>query len=299
MFKFQREQRILEIGGVRIGGQPGELPTVLIGSLFHVGHKIVKDRKTGAFDRRRAEDLIRVEEEMSEKTGVPCMLDVVGDNAESLIRYVDFVSDMTDMPFLVNGPEMSTRIVAIEHAIKSGLGDRAIYTSMNYTIKDTEIQAIKRTGVKAAIIQSFGPRNLRPEGMVSMLKELLQAASGAAIEKPLLLISVLDVPSISVSARGVHVAKQEFGLPTGTAPMGVVGQWSRVQELGEHAKESCRTSAAALAQAMGANFLIYGSVAKAREVFPACAMVDATIAYNARDFGVKPLTKDHPLYKIF
>ena len=299
MFKFQREQRILEVGTIKMGGQPGELPTVLIGSLFHVGHKIVKDRRTGIFDKGGAEHLIKVQEEMSEKTGVPCMLDIVGDNSESLIRHIDFVSDVTDMPFLVNGPNMSTRIAATEHAVKSGLGDRAIYTSINYTIRNGEIEGIKGTGVKAAIIQAFNPRNPNPQGMIPMLKELLQAASRAEIEKPLLLMPVLDVPSIGTGAQGIHLAKQEFGLPTGTAPIGVVGQWSKVRDLGEHARKSCRASAAALTQAMGANFMIYGSVAKAREIFPAWAMIDAIVAYNARSFGVKPLTKDHPLYKIF
>jgi len=43
LFKFGRKQEVFDIGGVKIGGQPGELPTVLIGSIFHEGHKIVKD----------------------------------------------------------------------------------------------------------------------------------------------------------------------------------------------------------------------------------------------------------------
>jgi len=45
---------------------------------FDEGHKIVKDRSSGVFDRAEAERLINVQEEMSDKTGVPCMLDVVG-----------------------------------------------------------------------------------------------------------------------------------------------------------------------------------------------------------------------------
>jgi hypothetical protein len=28
-------------------------------------------------------------------------------------------------------------------------------------------------------------------------------------------------------------------------------------------------------------------------------MIDAIIAYNAKSFGIKPITKNHPLYKIF
>lgn len=63
------------------------------------------------------------------------------------------------------------------------------------------------------------------------------------------------------------------------------------------AKIAFRGGALALAQTMGANFIIYGSLSKARHVFPACAMIDAIIAYHARIVGLKPLVKNHPLYK--
>ena len=38
MFKFTKEQKILEIGNIKIGGQPGFLPTVLFGGLFFKGN---------------------------------------------------------------------------------------------------------------------------------------------------------------------------------------------------------------------------------------------------------------------
>ncbi len=34
MFKFNTNQNVYELGRIKIGGQPGELPTVLIGSIF-------------------------------------------------------------------------------------------------------------------------------------------------------------------------------------------------------------------------------------------------------------------------
>ncbi len=305
MFKFEREQRIFEIGDVKVGGQPGELPTVLIGSLFHEGHRIVKDRSLGLFDEQEAERLINVQEEMSDRTGVPCMLDVVGENPKALKRYINFVSEATDSPFLINGPEMSVRVKAANYAREVGLQERAVYNSINYTLDEGEINAIKETGLKAAIVQAFNPRNPRPEGMLQILREtpekegLLAGALRAGVEKPLVFTPVLDVPSIGFGARGVYLAKEEFGMPTGTAPVGVVGRWNRVKGLGRHAKRVCRAGALTLAQSMGANFIIYGAVAKARDVFPVCAMIDATIAYNARNFGIKPLTRDHPIYRIF
>jgi len=38
MFMLKAKQKIFEIGGVKVGGQPGEVPTVLIGSIFYLGH---------------------------------------------------------------------------------------------------------------------------------------------------------------------------------------------------------------------------------------------------------------------
>ena len=302
MFKFGTRQKIIEVGGVKIGGQPGELPTVLIGSLFHKGHRIVKNGKQGLFDRQKAEHLIKIQEEMSEKTGVPCMFDVVGETTEALIRYIDFVSEATDVPLLINGTEASVRISAAMHAVDIGLQDRVIYNSINYTLGKEEIGALKETGLKAAIIQTFNPSNPFPKGMISLLegkRGLLEGASEAGIEKPLIFTPVLDIPSIGFGAEGIYLIKEKFGLPTGTAPVGVIGRWKKVDSLGKFAKIVCRGGATTLVQVMGADFIIYGSVAKARRIFPVCAMIDAIIAYNARNYGIKTLTKNHPLYKIF
>ena len=305
MFKFKKKQNIFEIGGVRIGGQPGELPTVLIGSIFHEGHKIVKDRSSGLFDKKEAERLINIQEDMSEKTGVPCMLDVVGENPKALIRYIKFISDVTDSPFLINGPSASVRIEAANFVREVGLQERAIYNSINYTLDDWEIKAIKETKLKVAIIQAFNPRNPHPNGMIQILKGnseregLISRAFKAGIDKPLIFMPVLDVPSIGFGARGIYLAKEEFGMPTGTAPIGVVGRWIRAKGLDGRARVACRAGALTLAQSMGSNFIIYGSIARAKSIFPVCAMIDAIIAYNARNFGIKPLTRNHPLYKIF
>ena len=42
-------ERDFTIGDVRLGGRCGEIPTVLIGSIFYMKHKIVKDAQTGSF----------------------------------------------------------------------------------------------------------------------------------------------------------------------------------------------------------------------------------------------------------
>ena len=37
MFSFTKEQKIFDICGVKIGGQPGKIPTVLFGGFFSKG----------------------------------------------------------------------------------------------------------------------------------------------------------------------------------------------------------------------------------------------------------------------
>ncbi len=84
MFEYQSKQQVINIGGVKVGGIPGQNPTVLVGTIFYHGHKIFRDEKTGDFDRKQAEEVINGQEEISDKTGNPSMLDVVGATPENM-----------------------------------------------------------------------------------------------------------------------------------------------------------------------------------------------------------------------
>ena len=306
---FRPQQVTYDYGHIRLGGQLGEHPTVLIGSIFHTGHQIVSDHVHGVFDKRKAEHLINLQSEMSDRTGNPCMVDVVGETSEALIKYLDFVSEIADTPLLLNGSTWQVRARAANHIREIGLEERAIYNSINYKINDEEVDAIRTSGIKSAIIQGFHPRNPLPKGMLQILTKsqkadtkgngLINQAYHAGIEKPLLFTPVFDVPSIGVASSAISLLKQHLGLPTGTAPVGVIGRWQGIDKLGRLAKRDCRIGATTLAQAMGADFLIYGSLAKARNIFPACAMIDAVLAYTARIQGRLQIRTKHPFYKIF
>ncbi len=81
---MKAEQKIFDIGGVKVGGVPGKDPTVLIGTIFYKREPLVQDEKKGLFDRDEAEKWIRRQEELSDVTGIPCMLDVEGSTAQSM-----------------------------------------------------------------------------------------------------------------------------------------------------------------------------------------------------------------------
>lgn len=305
MFRFKKEQKVLCLAGIYVGGQPGEYPTVLIGSIFYDGHKIVSDPADGEFDRSQAETLIKKQEEISEKTGNPCMLDVVGSTAGALIKYIDFVSEVTDAPFLVDSSAPRIRIPAMKHAVEVGLGDRAIYNSIDHHVRNDEITMLRELEVKSAVLMGYNPRNIWPEGRIEIFrgtferKGLLEVAKESGIQNILLDTAVLDVPNIGLAAKAIYLVKEEFGLPAGCGPANAVTTWKKVKKLGPYAYLVCATGADLVTIVMGADFVLYGPVEKAEAAFPSCAMVDAMIAYNARKYGIRPKTRSHPLYKIF
>jgi len=57
MFKFEKEQTVLDFNGYKIGGQPGEYPRALGASIFYNKHETVLNEHTGEIDKPRAEAL--------------------------------------------------------------------------------------------------------------------------------------------------------------------------------------------------------------------------------------------------
>jgi len=131
MFKFKEKQKIFDIGRVKVGGQPGELPTVLISSIFYLGHKIVTDEKLGIFDKEKAEELIKKCENLSDQTTNPFMLDITGPTEEALNKFIDFVAETTDVPFLISSENSKVLMSGAQHVAEVGLQDRAVYSSIS------------------------------------------------------------------------------------------------------------------------------------------------------------------------
>jgi tetrahydromethanopterin S-methyltransferase subunit H len=59
VFLFEKEQKILEIGNIKLGGQLGEYPPVAIGSVFYSKHPALKNERTGDFDKDLVEQEVK------------------------------------------------------------------------------------------------------------------------------------------------------------------------------------------------------------------------------------------------
>ncbi|MHA1279139.1 MAG: tetrahydromethanopterin S-methyltransferase subunit H family protein [Candidatus Helarchaeota archaeon] len=304
MFIFSKEQKVFKIGKVTIGGQPGQNPPALIGSIFFKGHNIVEDDKKGIFDKAQAETLINLQDEWADKTGISAILDVVGEYSDALIRYIEFVTAITDTPLLMDGATGNVRIPVCQYLKDIGLtGDQIIYNSIDYYSDEAEIEAIKNADLKQSVLLAYGARYIWPKDKLKLIagdipeKNLLTKAKEAGVEKVLVDTAVLDPPSIGLSARAIYLVKEELGLPAGTAPCNSIYTWTKGKEF--HAIKASIISTAAMIHTLGADFILYGSIKNAPMIFPALAIVESCIAYNnRREFKIRP-SEGHPITKIF
>jgi tetrahydromethanopterin S-methyltransferase subunit H len=283
MFKFKTEQKIFDIAGVKVGGQPGERPTVLIGSIFYHGHKVVADEKTGKLHREKAEELIKLQEDFSNKTGIPCMLDVVGSTKEAIKAFIDFVIDVTEMPFLIDSPSFEVKVAGLKHASEVGAEKRVIYNSLIPESKPEEFEALKEYGVKSAILLAYEKGNMTGEARVKVLKELLSKAEKAGITKPLLDTFVIDIPSLSMACKAMLDIKKELGLPTGCGAHNAISTWVGLkQRFGDEAVNSCAVAVNIAPIVLGADFILYGPIQDCKYVFPAVHAINTSYKYLSK-----------------
>jgi tetrahydromethanopterin S-methyltransferase subunit H len=159
MLKFNTKQNIYEVGKVKVGGQPGELPTFLIGSIFWLGQKMVQDANKGIFDAKQAEDIINRMQVQSDISGVPFAFDIVGTTEEAFSKYVDFVAKHSEAPLMLDAMSPKVRMVAAEMAKNMGLQDRCLYNSVYKGVTDMEMTKLKDSGIKMSIVLADNPRD--------------------------------------------------------------------------------------------------------------------------------------------
>lgn len=299
------EPKVLEIGTIKMGGIPGELPTVLIGSMFYHGQKIMKDEEKGIFDKEKAEAMIKRQEEMSDLTGNPCMIDVVGATPEALTREVEFVAGITKCPILVDGPVPEVRIGAIKRLIEVGLQERIIYNSLTPDAKPSELKTIKECKITSSILLAFNRLDLTTKGRITAIKGkeehagLLATAQNIGIEKPLIDTLVLDLPSLSFACEAITELRNELGYPVGCGAHNAVATWRGLKKkMPPEAIKPCTSFASAAPIIYGADFILYGPIEGCASVFPVCAMADVLIASSAIEKGVRPKVSTHPIRKI-
>jgi len=299
MFRFGRKQMVFEVAGVNIGGQPGENPTVMIGSIFYKGDKIVRDERAGDFDRGSAQSLIKRLEEISDRTGLPAMLDVVCSTPENARRYIEFAADATKMPILIDYVSDAAALSGMETAEEIGVIDRVILNSINPETKSSVYNKAKEVGLEAAIALTYSARAvISYKERVKILESLIPRMEDAGIRKILVDTVVLDVATLGLACKAIFEVKERYGYPTGCGAHNAIASWKALKEKKDKTLLiSCSSIANGLPVAIGADFILYGPVSDAEYVFPAISLINAAYAQILLEEGKKP-PATHPRFKI-
>ena len=303
LFHFDRDQKIAKIKKIRVGGQPGENPTLLIGSIFHKGDELIESRKEHRFNQKKAKELIHGQEQLSKETGLPCMLDIVANSGEEFKAYIDFICEVTDLPFAIDAWMMKPKLEAARYVRELGLLDRMLYNSLTVWSEDLkrEINAVKEIGVRHLVLVPFDDQDLMPSGRIKGLHRLLEALSEATFESLLVDTSVMNTPATGFCCLANYRIKEEYGLPVGSAPANGSYMWKEAREMwGKEGFAGIDSAVHSIAGVLWHDFLFYGPLTGAQRIFPAVAAANSILA--TMRYGVEkslPHEKDHPFRKLF
>ena len=299
MFSFTKKQEVFDISGIKIGGQPGEYPTVLFGGVFFKGKP--------DFEKEKAN--VQKMLGLSEKTGCPGIPDFFIRKEEYVEEIIDFIERTLPkkQPFSVDIIEPSVKIKTLEYLDKKHLLRRTIYNSIHIGVTDEEREALKQHTPEMVIVVAFNLKDKSPDGKIEVLengahltdKGLLKIAEEIGIEKVLVDTAALAPGENSgASVAAIPVIKEEYGLPTGCAIHNVVEKSNWLNSF-ESARKTIDVSSNVNVVLFGGDYAIYGPLENADLVFPMMAWQDILVSeYTENYFGIKPIG-GHPRRKFF
>ena len=298
MFDYGVDQKTYEIFGVKIGGIPGLAPTVMVGSMFYKGHGIVEDPVKGLFDKVEAEKQLRDAEEMTDKTGLPSMLDLVAENSKAAFRYMDFVVDASKMPIMLDVVSEEDQVNVLQYASDVGVIDRIIFNSLNPQTSDRVYAKIAEVGCTSATLLLHSSRYVLSSNKDALLDDMAPKAVRAGVDKILVDTVVLDIPTLGLAVNAIHRIKDRYGYPCGCGAHNAVSSWKNLRK--KYTPSAVTTAVGvtnALPVAAGADFVFYGPMRNAESVYPSIAMINTAYSQLVMEKRIK-LGKDHPRYKI-
>ena len=298
MFDYSVKQKTYDIHGVKIGGDPGHYPTVMIGSMFYNGDKNVSDHSEGLFNKEKAEAYIRKAETMTEKTGLPVMIDLVSENAVAAGKYIDFVLEKTEMPIVLDVVAENEQVKALHNANEIGIIDRIVLNSLNPHTKDPLYDAIKETKLKSSIFLIHSTKYILSSNKDPLIDELVPKAETAGIENILIDTAVLDIPTLGITAKAIDRIKDKYGYPCGCGAHNALSSWKRLKEkYTKDAQTIVKGLTNAIPTVIGADYVLFGPLKNAERFFPGVAMVDAAYSQLMMEKRGRP-DKSHPRFRI-
>jgi tetrahydromethanopterin S-methyltransferase subunit H len=239
-----------------------------------------------------------------------------GQTPEAIVKYLEFVGEHSDYPFLIDSTSAEARIAGAKYATEVGLADRAIYNSINMAADAEEIVAVGETDLTASIVLGFNAMDMTAQGKIDIWdnggsvldKGLLEMAAESGIDKPLMDVAVTPLgQGAGPAVRTSFMQKSKWGYPSGAGIHNVPSAWDWMREYKKPVEKGGKGHAEAwpvadvgsnlIMQMAGGDFVLIGPIENASMAFPACAMCDIFMAEAAKDIGTE-MVEEHPFFKL-
>jgi tetrahydromethanopterin S-methyltransferase subunit H len=298
LFSFTKEQKVFDISGISVGGQPGMYPTVLFGGLFFKGEPDFDDAK------RHLQTMY----DLSKQTGTPVIPDFFIRKVEYIQPIIAFIEKVIPKkhPFSIDVIEPSIKIETLGLLAERKLLSRTIYNSIHIGITKEETEALQRYTPEMVIIVAFNPKDKSPDGKIEVLENgahliecgLLELVRKIGIQKLLVDTAALAPGENSGAAiAALPVIKEEYGFPTGCAIHNVVEKSRWLNDF-PFAKKTVDAASNNTIPLFGGDFAIFGPIENAQLVIPLIAWQDILVSeYTENYFGVSPIAS-HPRRKL-
>ena len=298
MFSFTKDQQIINVSGVLIGGQPGNYPTVLIGGVFFKGEP----------DFQVASTHLHRMLELSQQTGTPTIPDVFIKKEQFIEPILSFIETTLPKqhPFSVDIIDPAIKVQTLELLDKKHMLSRTVYNSIHIGIKSEEYEALKHHTPSMAIVVAFNPKDRSPDGKIEVLENgahltergLLETCRILGLKKILIDTAALTPGENSGAAiAALPVIKEEYGLPAGCAIHNVVEKSLWLKDFAT-AKKTVDAASNISIPLFGGNFAIFGPIENADLVVPLIAWQDILVSeYTENYFGIEPVPT-HPRRKL-
>ena len=293
------DQKIIEIGGVKIGGYPGVNPALLVASLFYQGDKYLLG-EDGIIDKNGVSKAIEYAQEVALKYGLYLGLDVIFPTERSVENILPFISEY-ELPLFLDSPDPMARIKAYKMANELDITSKCIANGLYINSSIEEIKEIRNSRIENVLLLVFDPMNpsksMMPLDRYNLLvNKLIPMVEKTSARNILVDAIVLDPASIVFSAETIYLVKKSLGYPAGCAPANALGLVSKkyveLEEMfGVHG------GLAVFLRIYGADFIMYGPIKRIKYIAPAIAMADSLLGYSARYHGYR-ISRDHPLRKF-
>jgi tetrahydromethanopterin S-methyltransferase subunit H len=305
MLLYENEPKVYQVGGVKFGGQPGDYPCVVCNSIFQKGDRVFEGKRKEGFNEKRAEEVLKRQDQLWQETGIPGMADIVANTGQEFKTYIDFVTSISDMPFCIDAWVLKPKLEAAAYCAEKGLLDRIFYNSLTVWEKDleTEIREISDIGIKHVLLVAFDQEDQMPTGRLTGLQKLTDAIEkvGAKFETVIVDTAVMNAPATAMCSEANRMIKEKFGFATSSAPSNGSYMWKEAKnKWGFKGWAAADAALEALAAFNHHDLIFSGPMGGADRVMPAVAMAEAFLATDMfSKYKRLPKDPDHPLFKLF